>query len=757
MKKLVIVESPSKVKTIKKYLGKDYDVKSSKGHIVDLPKSELGVDPESKFEPTYVVTKKKALQDLKKAFKGKDTLVLAVDPDREGEAIGWHVARQLGVITKTGKIKKGMKLERIVFTSITKDAVQDAVKNPRKIDTNLFNAQQARRVLDRLVGYKLSPLLWKKIRFGLSAGRVQSVALRLVVEKEEEREAFDSEEYWKIFSNLSEDKTKGEIKVDIVKTENDAKSGEENELVASDLKKDLNFITFELNKFKGKKIELTKEREVKKIQEITKSEKWIVTNIGTKASKRNTKPPFTTSTLQQTASNWFGYSPKRTMSIAQKLYEQGAITYMRTDSTNLSADALKDSRKLIKKEYGDEYLPADANLYKTKAKVAQEAHEAIRPSNFNVLPEKSGLEAEQYKLYQLIWQRAVASQMVPAKLENGRIEVDIKDYLFVANGQRILFDGYLRVYPEKVSENVLPEIEVGKELYLDQISGFQYYTKPPARFSEASLIKALESHGIGRPSTYVPTLSTIQARKYVEKEGKTFFPTDTGRVVTNLLRDHFKEIMDYDFTAQVEGFLDDIANGKENWIKVMGDFYFPFEKNLLIKDKEIDRENYTVLGDAPEGIKCPDCKAKMVIKLSRYGRFFSCSKWPDCKGLLDSEGKTEKETQQEAVSEEFLAMYQGAPKTDDGRDYLLKRGRYGKFWAHPDYPKVKDAKPLEYTDEIFKAVYGEAPTASDDTEMILRRGRFGEFWAHSKYPEIKEVVRINKKEIQEKKEAAGVT
>lgn len=475
-----------------------------------------------------------------------------------------------------------------------------------------------------------------------------------------------------------------------------------------------------------------------------------------KEAKRNPKPPFTTSTLQQTASNKLGFSSKATMMLAQKLYEQGLITYMRTDSTNLSPQAVDAARKLIGKEFGNKYLPEKPIYYKTKAKVAQEAHEAIRPSDFSKSPSNSKLDGDEYKLYKLIWERALASQMTSAVLDTIRIEIEKDDYLFSANGQRVKFDGYLKVYSEKLSENILPELEKGQVLNLIKLVADQHFTQPPARYSEASLIKILEEYGIGRPSTYVPIISTIQARKYVEKEGKYFVPTDTGRIVTKLLKENFEQIVDYEFTANLENELDDVANGNEDWIKLMDNFYKPFDKNLIEKDKTIERETYTVLEDAPSDIKCPECGSKMNVKLGRFGRFYSCSKWPDCKGILNLEGKTQEEVEAEATSDEFLSKYKPAPKTDEGKNYLLKEGRFGRFWAHPDYPKVKDAQPLEYTDQIMIQVYGEAPTSTDGTKMILKRGKFGEYWAHPNYPEVKETVRLNKKEVNEAKKNLGL-
>lgn len=739
MNKLVVVESPSKAKTIQKYLGKGYTVKSSKGHIVDLPKSDLGVDTEKDFDPTYVVTKEATLRDLKKAFKDKDGLVLAVDPDREGEAIGWHVARELGLISKKGKSSRKKKtektLERIVFTEITKDAVQEAIKNPRKLDQDLINAQQARRVLDRLVGYKLSPLIWKKVRYGLSAGRVQSVAVKLIVDREIEREKFKADEYWSISAYLDEKKGKKvQININLSEDEKDEKLA----------KKKAELIEFNLVKVKGKKPELEKQKEVDKIIKDLDGNKWLITDIQKKESKRRPRPPFSTSMMQQAAANRMGFGASRTMRAAQKLYEAGHITYMRTDSITMSQQAVQQIRKHIDKAYGKKFLPDKPNNYTTKSKVAQEAHEAIRPTNVAKDHGTLSLKGDEAKLYELIRKRALASQMVPAIVENNKLIVEFGDYVFQANGQRVIFDGYLKVYPEKISENVLPKLAKGEELFPHVIEGDQHFTQPPPRYSEATLIKTLESLGIGRPSTYAPIIQTIQTRKYVEKENKYFFPTDTGRVVNNLLSKHFAEIVDAGFTAEMEDDLDKVANGDEDWVKMMADFYNPFEKKLANKQEELKKEDFTVLGKSK--VKCPECGKPMQIKLGRFGRFLSCSDFPDCKGMLglDEDGNVEKPPEERVKDKEFVSTYMPAPQTDDKRDYLLKRGRYGEFWAHPDYPKVKDAKPLELRPEKIRELYGEPPLTKDKKEFLLRNGRFGPFWAHPDYPEVKEIRKIKK-------------
>ncbi len=732
MSKLVIVESPSKAKTIQKYLGKGYIVKSSKGHVVDLPKSDLGVDVEKMFEPTYVVTKKATLSELKKAFKEAEGLVLAVDPDREGEAIGWHIARELGVLKKNSK----KELKRIVFTEITKDAVQAALQKPRDLDYNLINAQQARRVLDRLVGYKLSPLLWKKIRYGLSAGRVQSVAVKLIVDREEGREKFKADEYWKINAFLDKEK-KHKHRI-VIK-----KSDEEEKKEISKLKAGL--IEFSLSKIDGKNPELVNQKDIEKILNELEGEKWIVKELKKTESKRNPKPPFTTSALQQTASNTMGFSASRTMRSAQKLYEAGLITYMRTDSLNISNQAIESMRKYIKATYKDKYVPEKPNFYSTKSKVAQEAHEAIRPTDVSKTDVNLGLKGDEAKLYALIRKRTLASQMQPAIVENNKIVVNVKNYTFQATGQRVLFDGYLKVYPEKISENILPELKQNDVLNLGLLEGTQHFTQPPARYSEASLIKTLESLGIGRPSTYAPTIHTILVRKYVEKEGKYFKPTDTGRVVNNLLAKHFQNIVDVNFTADMEDDLDKVANGEADWVKMLSEFYRPFEKKLNEKQEAIKKEDFTVL--AKSKVKCPECGKPMIVKLGRYGRFLSCSDFPDCKGMLglDEEGNVEKDPEEKIKDPEFIKTYLPAPQTEDGRSYLLKKGRYGQFWAHPDYPKVKDAQPLELRPEKVVELYGEPPVTKDKRQFLLRNGKFGPFWAHPDYPEVKEIISIKKK------------
>ncbi len=690
--KLVVVESPAKVKTIKKFLGKGYDVVASMGHVVDLPKKELGVNEKKDFEPDYIVTNEKALKRLKDSFKDAKTLVIATDLDREGEAIGWHIARQLGVITKRGRSSmKTKSVERIVFASITKEDVLKAIENPRDIDLQLVDAQQARRILDRLFGYKLSPLLWKKIRYGLSAGRVQSVALRLIVDREEERDKFDPKEYWSVGGDVSA--KKGEKKVKEIILENSKDSKKKNN---KDKKYEYKKIAFDLKKIDDKDPKLKKKKDAKKVLSSVGGKDWIISDVEKRKSSRNPRTPFITSTLQQTCANVFGYSSKKTMRVAQKLYEAGHITYMRTDSLNIVNSQIKSIRKFIKTDLGDDYLSKKERKYKSKSKAAQEAHEAIRPTKANKSSSDIKLKGDPKKLYDLIRNRTLATQMAPARIENVNIKVKVGKCLFQANGQRILFDGYLKLYPEKVSENILPKVKKGQQLYPLALVAKQHFTSPPPRYSEATLIKALEKHGIGRPSTYAPIISTILARKYVLKDGRYFVPTPTGKVVTKLLKDNFPNVVDTKFTAKIEDELDKVAQGKRKWVPVIKDFYKPFKKKIKEGEKKIKRDKYTVVGKSR--YKCPECGGKMVKKIGKYGVFLSCKKFPKCKGMRSKEGKTKedrkKEVQKTAKSDDFKDKYLPAPTASDGKKMILKIGRYGKFWAHPDYPKVKESSPL---------------------------------------------------------------
>jgi len=642
MKSLVIVESPTKAKTIQKFLGKDFVIKSSFGHVRDLPKRELGVDVEKNFKPKYVIpTKaKKVVAELKKESAKADITILATDEDREGEAIAWHLQEAL-------KLKDP---QRIVFHEITKTAIEKAIQTPKHIDIKLAEAQQARRILDRLVGYKISPFLWKKIAKGLSAGRVQSVAVRLVVDKEREIEKFIAQEYWSIEALL---------------------------------KKDAKEFNSSLSKIDGKPVE---KLEIKNIDEADKifnslnNAEYIVESVEKRETNKNPSPPFTTSTLQQAAWQRFKFSAKMTMSLAQRLYEEGNITYHRTDSLNLSEDSLNSAREFINQKYGKNYWAGKALKYKTKSSGAQEAHEAIRPAYADKTPESlAGLDARQLKLYTLIWQRFIACQMAPATFDSVSADIkaystgsgQAKSYTFRANGQSLKFDGFLKVYPTKFEETLLPDLEKNDNLNLVELKPLQHFTEPPARYTEASLVKTLEKYGIGRPSTYAPIISTIQARNYVaQNEQKRFFPSEMGILVNDSLVENFPEIVDIDFTAKMEKELDEIADGKDTWVKTIKDFYTPFAKNLAEKYKDVVKKDLVKETDKI----CPKCGAPLIERLGRFGRFYACSKFPECKHT-------------ESVEEEKDAISITCPRCKDGKLKSRKTKKGKIFYGCSSFPK----------------------------------------------------------------------
>ena len=588
--KLAIVESPTKSKTIKKFLGNEYEVVSSYGHVRDLPKSKLGIDVENGFKPQYIVPAKarKNVKALKDAAKKAESVILATDEDREGEAIAWHLKELLELENP----------ERIVFHEITESAIKESLKKPRKIDNNLVDAQQARRILDRLVGYKLSPFLWKKVARGLSAGRVQSVAVRLIAEKEKEIKEFKSEEYWKITAILFKEK---EFEALLVKINEKAIS----------------------------KLDIKTKEEAEKINKELEGAKYEVLNVEKKKVKKNPLPPFTTSTLQQELSKKFRLSAKATMAIAQRLYENGLITYHRTDSLNLSEQSLFSAKSFIEENFGKEYF-GGFRKYKSKGKT-QEAHEAIRPTSPEKTPEslKNDLDNRFYKVYDLIWKRFIASQMKEAIFNSLSVDIKAGDCLFKANGQTLEFLGFLKVYPIKFEEKELPNLNENDILKLIKINLSQHFTKPPSRYNEASLIKALEENGIGRPSTYAPIISTIQDRNYVEKnEDRRFFPTEMGLTVNNILMEHFPQIVDINFTAKMERELDEVAEGKDTLEKTCRDFYEPFSKNLEEKYEEVSKKEFT---EKPTGENCPECKSPIIIRLGRFGKFYACSSFPKCR------------------------------------------------------------------------------------------------------------------------------
>ena len=615
MSKLIIVESPTKAKTISRFLGSDFVIEPSNGHVRDLPKSRLGVDINNSFEPEYItiVKARKRVNELKKKAISADKIILATDEDREGEAIAWHLVQALSL----GEVKN---VQRIVFHEITEKAILDALKNPREIKIDLVNAQQARRILDRLVGYELSPFLWKKIMRGLSAGRVQSVAVRLVVEREREIQSFKPEEYHTISALLRKLNTPN-LKSQIPNTieANLIKIGEKT-LAKLDIK----------NKKEADDI----------LRELEKAEYEII-NIDKKETKRNSPSPFITSTLQQTAWQRLHFSAKQTMMFAQELYEKGFITYMRTDSLNLSEESLVLAEKFIKSNLGAEY--SETHRFKTKSKIAQEAHEAVRPVDPAIEDLPSIFKKESAKLYDVIRRRFIASQMKPLVLDATSVDIKAKNCIFRVNGSIVKFDGFTKIYPINLEEKILPELKIGEKLNLEKLISEEHFTEPPPRYNEASLIKALEKFGIGRPSTYAPIMSTIQERNYVEKnDQKKFIPTEIGLRVNDLLVEHFPEVVDIGFTSKMEDNLDDIADGKKEWRSVMQEFHEPFLKNLEIKYEEVEKQK--PIEEKTDEI-CEKCGKPMMVKFGRFGKFLACSGFPDCKNtksLIVSLGKCPK-------------------------------------------------------------------------------------------------------------------
>lgn len=639
---LVIVESPAKAKTIEKYLGKNYVVEASMGHVRDLPKSQLGVDIENNFTPKYITIRGKGdlLDKLKKLAKKSDKIFLATDPDREGEAISWHLANALK-IADTEKC-------RIEFNEITKEAVKASIKKPRTINTNLVDAQQARRILDRLVGYEISPILWRNVKWGLSAGRVQSAALKIICEREDEINNFQAKEYWTVDTKLKKGKKSFDVKL---------------------LSKD------------GKKLEIENEMEAKEIIDELKSNSFIVKKVKKGTKNKNPLPPFTTSTLQQDASRKLNYMTKRTMSIAQQLYEGvevkgygtiGLITYMRTDSVRISKEAQEKAISFINNQYGENYVPKEPRIYKGKKNI-QDAHEAIRPTFIEITPEvaKNNLSSEQYKLYTLIWQRFVASQMSSCILNTNSIDIENGAYKLRASGSTIKFDGFMKLYEYTAEDEedgvLLPQIEENEELELSSIEGKQHFTQPPPRFSEASFVKLLEEKGIGRPSTYVPTISTLVDRKYVQREKRILIPTELGFIVNNIVSEYFKQIVDADFTADMEDKLDKIEEGKEVWTRIVGEFFAPLKVAIEKAEKEISK---IVIEDKVSDVPCDKCGRMMVIKHGRFGDFLACPGYPECQTT-------------KPIVEEI-----DAPCPLCGGSIVLKRSKRGnKFYGCSKYPE----------------------------------------------------------------------
>ncbi len=641
---LVIVESPAKAKTIEKYLGKNYVVEASMGHVRDLPKSKLGVDIEDNFNPKYITIRGKGelISKLRKAAKKADKVYLATDPDREGEAISWHLANIL-------KIDESSKC-RIVFNEITKNAVKSSLKSARSINLNLVDAQQARRVLDRLVGYQISPILWRNVKWGLSAGRVQSAALKLICDREEEIKAFIPKEYWTVDCVMKKDRKKFPIK-----------------LVSKD----------------NKKIEITNKEEADLIIKELEENDFIIKSIKEGLKNKNPLPPFTTSTLQQEASKKLNFMTKRTMSIAQVLYEGvevkgygtvGLITYMRTDSVRISDEAQNNALNFIENEYGKEYLPEKPRVYKGKKNI-QDAHEAIRPTYVEITPEKAkeNLTPEQFKLYSLIWKRFMASQMAPCILNTNAIEIVNGNYKFRAHGSTVKFDGFMKLYEYTMEEEndsvILPNLSENEILKKESIEGKQHFTQPPARFTEASFVKLMEEKGIGRPSTYVPTISTLLSRDYVEREKKNLVPTELGFIVNNIICEYFQEIADVDFTADMEKKLDYIEEGSEKWKEVVEEFYKPLKVAIDKAEKEISK---VVIEDKVSDIPCDKCGRMMVIKRGRYGNFLACPGYPECKNAKPIVEKLD------------------VPCPECGKEIVVKKSKRGKkFFGCSGYPECK--------------------------------------------------------------------
>jgi DNA topoisomerase-1 len=715
-KSLVIVESPTKAKTIGKYLGNQFVVKASLGHVKDLPKKNLSVDVEKNFEPHYEVIegKKKLIAELKAAAKGMDSIYLAADPDREGEAICYHLQEELN------GSKKGPKFYRVMINEITANAVKKAFEKPGSVNLHVVDAQQARRVLDRLVGYKISPLLWDKVRRGLSAGRVQTVALRLIVEREREIRAFIKREYWTIDVQLNAKKPP--------------------------------VLTARFTKKNDEAIELPDETTTKSLLVQLDDAKYLVNSVTTKEKKRNPVPPFITSTLQQESARKLRFSVKRTMMLAQRLYEGvevgaegsvGLITYMRTDSTRVSQDALDEVRGLIKDRYGAPFVPASPNVYKSK-KDAQDAHEAVRPSSSLRTPDDLApyLQEDELKLYRLIWMRFVASQMTPAVFDQTTIDVAAKGkdgatYMFRATGSVPKFNGFLDVYKESKDEkdsddeeekNKLPLVTQGEELRFKGIEPEQHFTEPPPRFNEATLVKELESDGVGRPSTYASILSTIQEREYVKKDGGKFVPTELGMVVTDLLLENFQNLFDITYTARMEEELDEIEEGKMDWREAMSEFYERFQKDLDHAERHMTDIKRM---EEPTGEDCEKCGKPLVIKWGKFGKFIACTGYPECSNT--------RELPPDPASAEGLSEQDAQEYCENcGREMVLKKGRFGQFYACSGYPDCKTTKQIGGTQKKSDVPL-EEKCPQCGSNLVLKNGRFGEFTACSTYPKCKYV------------------
>ncbi len=742
-KSLVIVESPAKAKTINRYLGPDYEVYASMGHVRDLPSKGLNVDIENNFAPTYDIMpgKKRVITQLKTAAKKCDKLYLATDLDREGEAIAWHLAQVLGVPED--------RTYRVIFNAITKSAIKEAFAEPGRINTDKVMAQQARRVLDRIVGYQISPLLWKKVTRGLSAGRVQSVAVKIIVEREREIRAFKPEEYWLIpaifTTDLDSQAGYHQAWVDFVTPKTPDGKGPTIEQQSAWLAEHRAFKA-ELFKIGDAKFEASSAEQTQKVFAELQHAQFKIADIETKESSSKASPPFITSTLQQAAANRLGFTAKRTMAVAQQLYEGidlgsmgslGLITYMRTDSTHISGEALGEVRNYVQSHFGPTYLPEKPNFYADK-KSAQQAHEAIRPTDVDLTPQeiREHLNDEQFKLYDLIWRRFVACQMMPARWDVTTLSITAPTRagaaIYKASGRRLVFDGYSRVWPTGSSEQQLPATQIGQQLATVDIRSEQHFTKPPARYTEASLVKALEKEGIGRPSTYAPIISTIQDRGYVEQKDRKFYATDLGEVVTTKLDEYFPQIMDIAFTRQMEEQLDQIEEQHLDWVRVLKEFYGPFQTNLTTAAAEMKHAKAEA---TPSEYKCPDCGRQLMYKFGKNGKFLSCSGYPDCKFACpcDKAGKM----MQDEVSEHKCP--------NCGKPMIRKNGRFGAFLGCSDYPTCKTTLRL---DKEGNPLPPKPPAESTGIkchkcktgELVIRKSKRGPFLGCNKFPRCRTIV-----------------
>jgi DNA topoisomerase I len=691
---LIIVESPAKARTIKNFLGKDYDVIASKGHIRDLPKSRFGIEIDEDTHtiiPKYSVAKENAptVKEIKDKAKKADTIYIATDEDREGEAIGWHIAHAIK--------KDPESLPRIVFHEITKSAITHALESARKIDMKMVNAQQARRLLDRIVGYKLSPLLSSKIQKGLSGGRVQSSTLKLVVDREKEIKAFVPQEYWSIDTNF-----KTNIEANLIKHNNE----------------------------KIEKLTIANKDQATAIVESVKKDSFTITKIETKQRKSSTPPPFMTSTLQQTASSKLGFSPKKTMMLAQTLYEgvktpdgtSGVITYMRTDSLNLASEAVSAVRGIIESRYGAKYLPKKPKVYTKKAKGAQEAHEAIRPTMLQFTPDVAAkyLKADEIKLYRLIYDRFMACQMEDAVFEQQSIIFTGSENEYRASGRKLIFDGFYKVAGTDDKDKLLPSLKEGEKAEIQTIKPEQHFTEPPARYSEASLIKKLEAEGVGRPSTYAPTIATLTNRTYVSIEKKQIIPTEVAFTVTEILEKHFANIVDINFTANMEEKLDEIAEGDIDWEKLLIDFYDEFMQKIAEGKEKI----VSLKMAKPLGRNCPKCGSELLLRSGRFGEFVACSGFPKCKYTEQIDENGEKVEKQEEIAED---------KCDKcGGDMVIKNGRNGQFLACANYPECKNTKSIQVEEKV-----SETPCPDCGGKLSLKNSRRGPFWGCENYPKCK--------------------